>query len=236
MNEGLVVCVRGIISFFTLLIFTRVLGKQQLGQITLFDYILGITIGSFAASITVDLSSSAWDHWVGLLTWTILGFLMQLISLKSRNTFQYINDNPTIIIYDGMVNGDNLKNIKFTFNELLQQLRLKDIFDIDEVKIAIVETNGDLSVLKKEQFKELISSMNILVKDNDLNKELIFNGLIINDNLSKLQLSKQWLLKELNSKGFDSPIEVFYAFLDSNKELKIHTYKDKIVCSKDIFK
>lgn len=236
MNEGLVVCVRGIISFFTLLIFTRILGKQQLGQITLFDYILGITIGSFAASITVDLSSSAWDHWVGLLTWTVLGLLMQLVSLKSRNTFEYINDNPIIIIYDGVVNGENLKKIKFTFNELLQQLRLKDIFDIDEVKFAIVETNGQLSVITKKEFKHSINNINTLLKDNDLNEELIFNGLIIDDNLSKLNLDQQWLLTELNSRGFHSPIEVFYAFLDSSRELKIYSYKDKIVCSTDIFK
>ncbi|WP_027623814.1 YetF domain-containing protein [Clostridium lundense] len=235
MNEGLVVCVRGIISFFTLLIFTRILGKQQLGEITLFDYVLGITIGSFAASITVDLSSSAWDHWVGLLTWTILGLLMQLISLKSRKTFQYINDNPIIIIYDGMVNGDNLKKIKFTFNELLQQLRLKDIFDIDEVKFAIVENNGKLSVIKKKEFEHLMSNINSSLKNSESNGELIFNGLIIDDNMSKLNIDQQWLLTELNSRGFHSPIEVFYAFIDSSGKLEIYSYKDKIVCSKDIF-
>lgn len=236
MNEGLVVCVRGIISFFTLLIFTRILGKQQLGQITLFDYILGLTIGAFAASLTVNLSSAAWPHWVGLLTWTVLGVSMQFISIKSKKTFLYINDEPIILISNGKIIGDNLKKIKFTFNELLQQLRLKDIFDINEVKFAIVEANGQLSIFKKEQFQSLVNSMDIPEKNKNSNEELIFNGIIIDDNLSKFKLGRQWLLDELNKQGFKSPIEVFYAFLDSSKKLKIHTYEDKITNSKDIFK
>lgn len=230
------VCVRGVISFFTLLIFTRILGKQQLGQITLFDYILGITIGAFAASLTVDLSSAAWPHWVGLLTWTVLGVLMQFISLKSKNTFLYINDEPMIVIYSGKILGDNLRKIKFTFNELLQQLRLKDIFDINEVKFAIVEANGQLSVLKKEQFQTLVNNMNIPEKNKNSDEELIFNGIIIDDNLSKFKVDRKWLLDQLNNQGFHSSIEVFYAFLDSSKKLKITTYKDKIMSSKDIFK
>ena len=98
LNEALVVLVRGIIGFFTLLIFTRILGKQQIGQITFFDYILGITIGSIAATLTADLSSAAWPHWVGLFIWATLAFLLQVISLKSKKISKYINDKPIIVI------------------------------------------------------------------------------------------------------------------------------------------
>ena len=84
MNEGLIVLVRGTIGFFTLLIFTRILGKQQISQLTLFDYVVGITIGSIASTLTTDLTSRAWPHWVGLFTWTALCFILQLITLKSK--------------------------------------------------------------------------------------------------------------------------------------------------------
>lgn len=236
MNEALVVCVRGIISFFTLLIFTRALGKQQMGQITFFDYIIGITIGSFAATLTVDLSSSAWPHWVGILTWIVLGILMQMISLKSKKISKYINDEPVIVIYNGKVICESLEKIKFTFNEFLEELRLKDIFDINEVKFAIIEANGKLSALKKDQFQNLIDSMNIPEKDKNIKDELIFNGLIIDENLSRLKFNREWLFHQLKSKGYDSPIEVFYAYLDSSKVLIIDPYKNKIRSSKDIFK
>jgi len=231
-----VVCVRGIISFFTLLIFTRILGKQQIGQITFFDYILGITIGSFAASLTIDLCSAAWPHWVGLLTWCILGVAMQVVSLKSKKISQYINDEPTIVIHNGKILGDSLKNTKFTLSELVQQLRLKNIFDINEVKFAIIEMNGQLSVLKKDEFENMTNSMNIPTKDVNGKDELIFNGLVIDNNLSKLQLNRQWVEEQLIKQGYDSATEVFYAFVDSHKKLKIDGYKDKVTGSQDIFK
>lgn len=230
------VCVRAIISFFTMLIFTRILGKQQLGQITFFDYIVGITIGSFAASLTVDLSSSAWPHWVGIATWIVLGVLLQKISLKSKNVSEYINDSPVVVVHDGKIMGDNLKNSKFTMNELLQQLRLKEIFDVNEVKFAIIETNGQLSTLKKDEFKNLIDSMNIPKNNSERAHELIFNGIEIKENLDDLHLSHEWLMDQLKSHGLDSAQEVFYAFLDSSKNLSINSYKDKINCTTDIFK
>lgn len=236
LNEALVVCIRGIISFFTLLIFTRVLGKQQLGEITFFDYILGITIGSFGASLTVDLSSAAWPHWIGLLTWIVLGVLIQFVSLKSSNISKYINDEPMIVVHDGKIMGDNLRISKFTLSEILSQLRLKDIFDINEVKFAIIEINGKLSIFNKVQFSNLVNSMNIPADNKNLNIELIFNGIIIEDNLSKLNLNQEWILNQLKDQGVDSPSQVFYAFLDCTKNLKIDTYKDKIISSKDIFK
>ena len=235
MNEALVVCVRGIISFFTLLIFARILGKQQIGEITFFDYVLGITIGSFGSSLTADLSSAAWPHFIGLLTWVILGIILQYVSLKSRKLSDYINDEPVIVIHDGMIMGDNLKRIKYTLNDLLSQLRLKDIFDISELKFAIVEANGHVSVIKKLQFRDLLDSMNFPTDSETLNNDVIFNGIIIEDNLEKFSLSLQWLNDELNEKGINSPRLVFYAYQDSNKVLVIDTYKDKVSGAYDIF-
>ena len=229
------ICVRGVISFFTLLIFTRILGKQQIGQITFFDYILGITIGSFAASLTIDLSSAAWPHWVGLLVWIILGIMLQIVSIKSKSISQYINDEPTIVLYDGKILGDNLKKTKYTLTDLLEELRLKDVFDVNEVKLTIIERNGHISILKKEQFQDIVNSMNISENNKNSNNELIFNGIIIDHNLSKLNLNRKWLFSELNSQGFDSHVEVFYAFLDSSMNLKIDSYKNKVISSKDIF-
>jgi uncharacterized membrane protein YcaP (DUF421 family) len=90
LNEGLVVLVRAFISLFSLLIFARVLGKEQISQLTFFDYIVGITIGSIAAEVTADLSSRAWPHWVGLLTWAVLAYLMDTHEVLS---IEYAQDN-----------------------------------------------------------------------------------------------------------------------------------------------
>src|SRR5665254_5799 len=94
MDEGLVVLVRAFIGFFSLLIFTRVMGKEQISQLNLFDYMLGITIGSMAATMTTDLSSRAWPHWVGLITWCLLGYLMDLITTKWRYASKVLEGEP----------------------------------------------------------------------------------------------------------------------------------------------
>ena len=101
MSEGIVVFVRAIIGFISLLIFARILGKKQISQLTLFDYIEGITIGSIAATLTTDLSSRAWPHWVGLLTWVIAGLAVDFLTTKSRYAAKYIEGEPVIIIMHG---------------------------------------------------------------------------------------------------------------------------------------
>ena len=109
MNEGLVVLVRSTIAFFSLLIFTRIIGKEQISQLTFFDYVLGISIGSIAASLTTDLSSRAWPHWIGLLTWAVLGYLMELITMKWRYAAKYLEGEPTIVIMNGKIMESALK-------------------------------------------------------------------------------------------------------------------------------
>ena len=125
MNEALVVIVRGVIGFFTLLIFARLLGKQQLSQLSFFDYVLGITIGSIAASLTTDLTSRAWPHWVGLAVWTFLVGVLQLLTLKWRYASKYIDGEPTVVIMNGKIMENAMKKLRYRTSELLEQLRLK---------------------------------------------------------------------------------------------------------------
>jgi uncharacterized membrane protein YcaP (DUF421 family) len=149
LNEGLVVLVRSIIAFFSLLIFTRIIGKEQISQLTFFDYVLGITIGSIAASLTTDLSSRAWPHWVGLITWAALGFLMEIITLKWRYAAKVLEGEPDIVIMNGKILEKTLKKSKYRVSDILELLRNQGVFDLNEVSYAIMESNGRLSVTEK---------------------------------------------------------------------------------------
>lgn len=227
MDEALVVLVRGIISFFTLLIFTRILGKQQIGQITFFDYILGITIGSFAASLTVDLGSAAWPHWVGLLTWIVLGVIMQFISLKFHGIAEYINDKPIIVIQDGKIIMDNLKITRFTLCELLSQLRIKGIFEVDKIKYAVIEANGQLSIIGYEQFFDLIGTLGIPKEEINPDNLIIFNGIMINENILGNKLNEAWVCDVLVNLGYNNTSEVCFAYLNKSKNLNVIGYSLK---------
>jgi len=235
LNEGLVVFIRAIIGFFSLLIFARILGKEQISQLTFFDYILGITIGSIAATLTTDLSSRAWPHWVGLITWSVLGYLMEILSLKWRYAAKYLEGEPVIVIMNGKIMEDVLKKIRYTAAEILELLRNKEVFNVNEVAYAIIEPNGEISILKKPEYLPLtLKDMNIKAKPSGIGTEIIYEGIIIEENLRQLNKDAKWLLKELKKHGINDPSEVFLFTLDPGGNLYIDKYEDHIKKVTDI--
>ncbi|RBP42718.1 YetF domain-containing protein [Garciella nitratireducens] len=229
MNESLVVFIRAIIGFFSLLIFTRILGKEQISQLTYFDYVLGITIGSMAADLTTDLSSMAWPHWVGLLTWAILGYLMGKISLKWRYAAKYLEGEPIIVIMNGKIMESALKKMKYRVSDVLLLLRNQGVFDVNQVEFAILEPNGEISILKKAQYQPLTpKDMNIPVAPSGISTELIYDGILIEENLKQLKKDKEWLMNQLKMYNVHDVSEVFLATLDPTGSLYIDKYDDHI--------
>lgn len=235
MNEGLVVVVRAIISFFSLLIFAKILGKEQISQLTFFDYILGITIGSIASEATIDLSSRAWPHFVGLLSWSLLAYLMQCVTLKWRYLAKVIEGEPVIVIMSGKIMENVLRKMKFRVSDVLELLRNQGIFDLNEVDYAILEPNGSLSVLKKPEYLPLTpKDMNIEVKPSGISTELVYDGKLIEENLKQMNKDKKWLMNQLKKHGIKDVSEVFLVTLNDAGSLYVDKYKDNIKKVKDI--
>jgi len=183
MDEGLVVIVRAFIGFFSLLIFARIIGKEQISQLNFFDYVLGITIGSIAATLTTDLSSKAWPHWIGLLTWCALGYLMEIISTKWRYAAKYLEGEPAIVIMNGKIMENVLRKMKYRISEVLELLRNKGVFDVTQVDFAIIEPNGQISILLKPEHQPLTpKDMKIAVSPTGISTELVY--------ITKLEISK----------------------------------------------
>ncbi|MGE5381762.1 MAG: DUF421 domain-containing protein [Methylocystaceae bacterium] len=230
MNEALVVFVRGLIGFISLLIFARLLGKQQVSQLTFFDYVLGITIGSIAGSLTTDLTSRAWPHFIGLVTWTGAVLVIQWGGMKWRYAAKYIDGEPIILILNGKIMEKAMKKIRYRIFDLQQQLREAGAFNIDEVQYAILETNGKLSVLKTPIAQPATPrDLNLAVKGTSIASELIYDGVVIDQNLADRNLSRYWLEQELKKQNISSPSEVFLATVDDFGTLFIDTYRDHLV-------
>lgn len=235
MNEGLVVFVRSIIAFFSLLIFTRIIGKEQISQLTFFDYVLGITIGSIAASLTTDLSSRAWPHWVGLITWAALGYLMEIVTLKWRYASKVLEGEPVIVIMNGKIMEKALKKAKYRISDILELMRNQGVFDPNEVDFAIIESNGQLSILKKaEHLPVTRKDMNIPVQNPGISTELVYDGILIEENLRQLDKDKTWLMNELKAHGINSISEVFLVTLNPEGSIYIDKYDDHITKVTDI--
>ena len=235
LNEALVVVVRAVISYFSLLIFARALGKEQISQLTFFDYTLGITIGSIASEVTVDLSSRAWPHWVGLATWAILAYLMKLITFKWRYAAKFFEGEPTIVIMNGKIMENVLRKMKFRITDILELLRNQGIFDMNEVDFAIIEPNGSLSVLKKpENLPVTAKDMKLQVSPTGISTELVYDGMLIEENLRQMNKDKRWLMDQLKMQGIKDVSEVFLATLNDAGSLYVDKYQDRIKKIKDI--
>ncbi len=229
MSEALVEMVRGLIGFFTLLIFARVLGKQQISQLTFFDYVLGITVGSIAASLTTDLTSRAWPHWVGLVSWIACVLVLQYVTLKSRYAAKYINGEPAIVVMDGNIMEDVMRTMRYRATDLLEQLREKGIFNLNEVAYAVLEPDGQLSVLKKPQHQPVTpQDLNLTPKYAGMSVELIYDGKVMRQNLRQLGRSDEWLRAELAARGYESPADIFLMLVDPRGQVFLDPYRDKV--------
>lgn len=229
MTEAFVVVLRAIIAFFSLLIFAKILGKQQISQLTFFDYVLGITIGSIASELTVDLESRAWVHWIGLLAWAGLGLLMEYITLKWRYAAKLIEGEPTIVIMKGKIMENALRKMKYRISDITELLRNKDVFDLNEVDFAIIEPNGQLSVLRKPQYEPVkAKDLKIKQEPSGISTELIYDGRLNEENLRQMNKDKKWLEKQLKNKGIMDISDVFLATLNPAGSFYVDTYKDHL--------
>ncbi|MFX3650203.1 MAG: DUF421 domain-containing protein [Paenibacillus sp.] len=228
MEETWVVAVRSIIAFLTLIIYTRVLGKQQMGNLTYFDYINGITIGSIAGTFATDLSSKAWIHFVALTIFTIITIIFQFITLKNRTISKLMDSDPTLIIQNGKILEQNLSKMRVKFDELTMMLRQKDVFDITTLDYAILEPDGSLSVvLKPENQPVTAKDMHMHPPKSKLMTEVIIDGLLIKQNLEERNKDINWLTEQLKKQKITIQDIAFAAILPNDK-LYVDLYKDKI--------
>ncbi|WP_339297016.1 DUF421 domain-containing protein [Paenibacillus sp. FSL R5-0623] len=227
MEETWVVAVRSIIAFLTLIIYTRVLGKQQMGNLTYFDYINGITIGSIAGTFATDLSSKAWIHFVALTIFTLITIIFQFITMKSRTLSKLMDSDPTLVIQNGKILEQNLHKMRVKFDELTVMLRQKDVFDITTLDYAIMEPDGSLSVVLKPEHQPVTAKdMHMHPPKSKLMTELIIDGVLIKQNLSERHKDIQWLTEQLKKKKVTIQDIAFAAILPNDK-LYIDLFDDR---------
>ncbi|HQE24280.1 MAG: DUF421 domain-containing protein [Syntrophomonadaceae bacterium] len=230
MNEALVVLARSIIAFVTLFIFARLLGKQQVSQLTFFDYVLGITIGSIAASLSIDLESRAWPHWVGLAVWTLAVLGIQIASTKSTTAAKIFMGEPVVVISKGKLLEEAMGRMRYTTGEILEQLRNQGVFDISTVEYAVMESDGQLSVLLKPEHRPAtVQDLGLAPPSGGMSAQLIYDGQVIQENLQAAGVDEAWLAKRLREQGINNASEVFLAsYHPGSQRLFIDRYVDGI--------
>ncbi|MFC3038778.1 YetF domain-containing protein [Virgibacillus xinjiangensis] len=202
------------IGFVVLFGLARIMGRKEISQMTFFNFASAIAIGSLAANLVVSNALSIRNGIIALTGWALFTLLMDKVDINSKRARKMLNGDPMIVVKNGMIVDDAMRKSRLDIDSLKAMLRKKDIFSLAEVDQAVFETDGKLSVLKKESNLPITKGdMNIppSVKKYPAATEVIADGRIISNNLEKLHLDENWLRQKLEEAGIQSTSDVFYA-------------------------
>lgn len=235
MNPFLEILIRGVGAFIIVLVITRVVGKTQIGQLTISDFVNAIILGSIAANMVVDLKENGWYYVFGLVLFGLFTTGVEYLSMKYRPARKLIEGEPTIVIHNGKILEDNMKKLIYHVDDLMMQLREKNVFNIADVEYAILEPNGELSVLLKSQKRPLTpQDLQLPTNYEGIPSELIIDGVVIQQNLQQNNLTEEWLYRELEKKGVKTVKDVMYASLDAGGNLYVDKRQDTMQHITDI--
>ncbi|WP_010268360.1 DUF421 domain-containing protein [Paenibacillus senegalensis] len=220
-KDGLIVIGR-IFTIFPLLLFiTLFMGRRSIGELPIFDLLIIIALG---AIVGADIADPKIEHIHTAIALIVIGLMQKLYSVflvRSRRFGKLVSFEPIVVIKDGVFIVENMKKVRYPIDNVLQMLREVDIFDISEVDTAVLEANGKLTAFKKTEKSAVTrSDLNIAVQAAGIAYPVIMEGRIEREALKTLNLTEEWLNKQLKSKKIKLS-DVFFATANDNHELTI---------------
>ena len=220
------VILTALLSVAALFIITKIMGHKQVSQLDFFDYVSGITIGSIGAELATELESPQ-KPLIALAIYGLVSMILNFISHKLPISRKYINGTPTILMDNGKLYRKNLKKAKLDLSEFMLLCREQGFFDLDEILVAVFEHNGKLSILPRSASRPATpEDLSIRVKEASLGVELIMDGRIMGENLSRLGRDTVWLSKRIHSQGHKDHKSILLAVYHPGED-KLTVYKNE---------
>ncbi len=199
--------VRSIIIYVIVLIVMRLMGKREIGQLQPFELVISIMIADLASIPMTDPGVPIFNGIVPILGLLAMHLVITVLNLKSVNIRKFTCGKPTILIYRGKIDEEAMKKERFTISELQERLRGKDVFNLGDVEYAILETNGEISVIQKPEKRNTTpEDFNITPEYEGLPYDLVVDGKVMYENLTKIGKNEKWLanqIKKFNTKAED---------------------------------
>ena len=212
-----VIC-RSAIIYLVLLVGIRLLGKRQMGELELNELVIAMLVSDFASTPLQDLSMPLYYGIVSALTLLSLSLLFSFLCLKSLRFRMIFYGNPTVIINNGKLVQSAMRRNRFTVDELLGELRVQGIMDLRSVKYAILETNGQLSILPAAAEQPVTAGDIGIETEDEAPPVLVINdGRLLTEALTSQGLDQRWLQKVLKQYGLKHHRQVFLLSVDSQK-------------------
>ncbi len=219
--EAFKIIPRSVASLIVLFLITKLMGKKQVSELSLFDYVIGISIGNYTAEMVMNFDYQYINGIIAILTFGIISYLVSILTMKSMSLRRFLIGVPTIIIDEGKISLEALKKAKLDINDFLEQCRGEGYFDVSEISSAILEVNGKISILPKRDYQvPTLKDLKIKANKEYLSVNVIIDGNLMENNLKNSNKNKAWLDKELEKQGYNGYKNILLATI-TNDSLNI---------------
>jgi uncharacterized membrane protein YcaP (DUF421 family) len=209
MDEQIIILFRTIMLYILILVIFRVMGKREIGELSILDLVVFIMIAEMAVVGIEDTKDPIMHTIFPMLLLMFIQILFAVISLKSKRFRDFVDGTPTLIIKQGKIDEKAMRNQRYNFDDLLMQLREKDIRRISDVEFAILEASGKLSVFEKEKKPDQ--------NEGDITIPLIIDGVINEDHLTRMGKTNLWLRQELRKLGYQDIKKISFCSFENGK-------------------
>lgn len=223
MSDFLNICFRTILVLIILFFITKMMGKKQISELNFFDYVVGITIGSIAADISLDIEKNMIAGIAALFIYGFISYIISFVSIKSILARRFFIGVPTVLVEKGKIIESGLKKSKIDVNDLLMVARENGYFNLDEIDYGLMEVNGNISFLPKEKDKPVTKrDMKIKCSNEGLTVNAIIDSKYMVNNMKAINKDKEWLDHELKVNGYDNYDNILLATIDNNYKVTIY--------------
>ena len=223
MSNFLNICFRTILVLIILFFITKMMGKKQISELNFFDYVVGITIGSIAADISLDIEKNMIAGIAALFIYGFISYIISFVSIKSILARRFFIGVPTVLVEKGKIIESGLKKSKIDVNDLLMVARENGYFNLDEIDYALMEVNGNISFLPKEKEKPVTKKdIKIKCSNEGLTVNAIIDSKYMANNMKAINKDKEWLDHELKVNGYENYDNILLATIDNNYKVTIY--------------
>lgn len=210
MSDVLTIIFRTVIFYMVIHFIFRVMGKREIGELSILDLVVFVMIGELAVLAIEKPNLQLFKAVLPMLILMLIQILMATLSLKSKKFRDIVDGKPSIIINRGKVDENAMRKQRYNFDDLMTQLREKDIRSIADVEFAILESSGSLSVIEKQQGENES-------KSGDITIPLIMDGTVDEENLRKINKTNLWLRQELKKRGYRDIKKISFCSYENGK-------------------
>lgn len=211
-------------SLVVLFILTKLMGYRQITQLSMYDYIIGITIGSIASEMVVlsDIKDMV-RPLTGMIIYALFTIILSFLSRQSLILRHWIEGNPITLYHNNQIDSTALKKAHLDVNEFLMQLRIQGYFDLTQLDTVILETNGNISIFPKSQYRPaIVDDLPIKAKKEKPSLALVMNGKLLKNQLLFIEKDEKWLEGQLKVQGYQDYKDILLVLCDQDNNITVY--------------